>query len=341
MKKIALLVIGLFVSFSVVSAQDTLLWENFNDTLIGGINDAYIEDFPPGVYDDTTWYNFNEDGNTDASGGSLPEGMFLFTGGFAPVDSSDPCMAANSWTSPATAASNWLFLPAITITNGATAWLKWKSAPTQTPYYLDGYEIRISTTINDYQTAYTDVVFDAAEYTGGANTGGNVYSNYTFSSGWVHGLDGLWTECSTCTTTVDSSRQNGIQRPDSVSLAAYDNMTIYIAFHHNSTDDFLISWDDILVTEDIDVTFGVESENDFKGQVYPNPATDYVNVKYDAVLYHNARVEMINSSGQMVYNANLIEANNRIDLTNYSAGVYYVKIMADEGSMVQKVVVNK
>jgi len=341
MKKIALLVMGLFISFSVATAQDTLLWENFNDTLIGGINDAYIEDFPPGIYNDTTWYNFDEDGNTDASGGSLPEAWFMFTGGFAPIDSLDPCLSANSWTTPGTAVSNWLFLPAIQITDGASAWLKWKSAPTQTPYYLDGYEIRISTTINDHQSSYTDIMYTAAEYTGGANTGGNVYSNYTFSSGWVHGLDGLWTECSTCLTPVDSSRQNGIQRPDSVSLAAYDNMVIYIAFRHTSTDDFLISLDDILVIENTDITFGVEDENDFLGQVYPNPATNYVNVKFDANLYHNARVEMINSNGQVIYTANLVEANTRLDLQDVAAGVYYVKITADEGSMVEKVVVNK
>jgi hypothetical protein len=341
MKKFALLVLGVALSFSVASAQDTLIFEDFNDTLIGGINDAYIEDFPPGILNDTTWYNYDEDGNSDASGGGFPEGMFVFTGGFAPVDTLDPCMGANSWTTPNTAVSNWLFLPAITITNGSTAWLKWKSAPTQTPYYLDGYEIRISTTINDHQTAFTDTVFTAAEYTGGAATGGNDYSNYTFSPGWVHGMDGLWTECSTCLVATDSARQNGIQRPDSVSLAAYDNMTIYIAFHHNSTDDFLISWDDILVTEDTDITFGIEDANDFYGQVYPNPATDFVNVKFDAVTYHNARVEMINSNGQMVYTAPLMDANSRIQLTNFSGGVYYVKIIADEGSMVEKLIVNK
>src|SRR5688572_11224683 len=340
MRKIVLLLTGAFLSMSMVSGQDTLLYENFEDTLIGGINDAYIEDFPPGITGDTTWYNYDEDGLADGSGGSRP-GLWYLTTGYGLQDTNDICMTGNSWTNDAVnPVANWLFLPAIQITDGASAWLKWKAAPFQTPRYCDGYEIRISTTTNDYQTSYTDIVYTAGEYESGAPTGPN-YANYVFSTGFIHGEDGLYRDYSECVDLIDSSRWRGIQRPDSVSLAAYDNMMIYIAFKHNTTDDNLMGIDDILVIENTDPFFSVETLPDFAGSVYPNPATDFVNVNFDINQYTNARVEMVNSNGQMIYSNLLTTANHKIDLQQISAGVYFVKIIADEGQMVRKVVVNK
>jgi hypothetical protein len=341
MKKISLLLTGMFMSLAFVNAQDTLLYENFEDTLFGGPLDTYIEDFPPGVTGDLTWYNYDEDQIPDGSGASRPDLWYLSLG-FGLNDTNDICMVSNSWTNDGVnPVANWLFLPAIQITDGASAWLKWKSAPFQTPRFCDGFEIRVSTTINDHQTAFTDVLYTAAEYESGAAVGPN-YASYVFSSpGFVHGADGFFRDCSECVNLIDSSRWRGIQRPDSVSLAAYDNQMIYIAFKHNTTDDNLISIDDILVIENTDPTFSVEQLPDFAGSVYPNPATDYVNVNFDIEQYHNASVFMVNSSGQIMYTSVLTTQNHRIDLANISSGVYFVKIVADEGSMVRKVVVNK
>lgn len=349
MKKIALLVMGVLMSFSVAKAQDTLIFEDFNDTnAVGGFYTNTIFDFPPGVYNDTMWYDFDEDQFADAN--ARPTAWFVnLGGGFAYPDTLDFCLMSSSWFSSPDVASNWLFLPAIQITDGASATLSWVSAPRQTPYYLDGYEVLISTTTNDYQTSYTDLVYTAGEYVSGATTGGGDFSNYTFSTpGFLHGQDGSYIVfdagsdgTAADTTVIDSARFLGVQRLQTVSLSAYDNMVIYIAFHHNSDDDNLIALDDILVTENTDVTFSIDDPNEFVGQVYPNPATNFVNVKFDIEQYHNARVEMINSNGQMIYSAPLTTANNRIDLEDVAAGVYFVKIIADEGSMVEKVVVNK
>lgn len=75
--------------------------------------------------------------------------------------------------------------------------------------------------------------------------------------------------------------------------------------------------------------------------VYPNPATDFANVNFDITQYHNASVQILNSNGQSIYSSLLTTQNHRIDLQNIAAGVYFVKIMADEGSIVRKLVVNK
>lgn len=75
--------------------------------------------------------------------------------------------------------------------------------------------------------------------------------------------------------------------------------------------------------------------------VYPNPATDFVNVKFDIEEYHNVKVQLINNSGQVIYTSNLASAYNRVDLQNVAAGIYFVKLTADEGTMVQKIIVSK
>jgi hypothetical protein len=341
MRKIALLVMGLFISITVTNAQDTLIFEDFNDTIIGTTGLNYYEIYPNSVLNDTNWYNYDEDMIPDASGSSRPDLWWLSAGGFSYPDTNDICLFANSWTNDGTnPVSNWLVLPAIQITDGASAWLKWKSAPRQTPYYLDGFEIVISTTTNDLAN-FTNVAYTAAEYMTGAATGGNTYSNYTFSAGWQHGADGLFVQCDTCTVPTSFARQIGIQRPDSVSLATYDNMKIYIAFHHNSHDDNLISLDDILVIENTDITFSIDNNQDIMGSVYPNPATDYTMLNFDMNAYHNLHVQLFNSNGQVMYSSVLTTQNQRIDLTNISAGIYIVKVIADEGSMTKKLIVNK
>lgn len=345
MRKIVLLGMGLFMGFTAVSAQDTLIYENFDDTIIGTFwNYAIDDNYPNAILNDTMWYNYDEDQIPDASGGSRP-GFWYLTTGYGLQDTNDIILSSNSWTNDGVnSVKNWLILPAIQITDGASAWLKWNASPFQTPRFCDGYEVRISTTDNDLPS-FTDVVYTAAEYQSGAPTGnaysGGVYTNYVFSSGFQHGADGQYIDCSECVDLIDSSRWRGLQRPDSVSLAAYDNMKIYIAFYHNTTDDNILGIDDILVIENTDPFFSVETLPDFAASVYPNPASAFINVRFDIEKYHNAQVQMMNNSGQMIYAAQLNEEYHQIDLTNIAAGAYFIKFIADEGTMVKKVVVTK
>ncbi len=347
MKKIALLLTGLFVGFSAANAQDTLVYENFNDTIPIPNN---FGNYPNAILNDTMWTNWDEDGIADGSTNGDRPGEWWWTYPYTIADSTahSSCFASSSWTNDAaTPVANWLISNSIQITDGASAMVSWLSAPYQTPYYCDGYVVLVSTTTNDLDQ-FTDTLFVAAEYVSGAATGGNNFANYTFSPGFVHGLDGNYMEFNpdfdnnpADTTTADRARMTGLLQPFSASLAAYDNMKIYIAWKHNAHDDNLLIIDDLLVTETTDPTFSIESLPEVAGQVYPNPATDYVNVKFDIEQYHNAHVQLVNSNGQVVYTSALTTANSRIDLQNIAAGVYFVKITSDEGNMVKKLVVNK
>ena len=252
------------VSSNVAMAQnDTLLYENFDV-------DPTPNYLPFNSGNDTQWVNFDADGLPDDNG--RPQEWFWSEGAFADVDSVDACLFSSSWLDGFLPGNrNWLMTPPIQIVD-ASATISWASAPRQTPLYVDGYSVLVSTTDN-IETSFTDTIFQAGQYLTGS---GFDFSTYTFSPGFVHGLDGTYTQLDPAS---DSSRLIGVLRPFSVSLAQYAGQTIYITFLHDSDDDNLIAIDDILVTG----TFvGLnEVENTLGLSVYPNPASSKIELSYN------------------------------------------------------------
>jgi len=347
MKKIFTAILSLAVFYSSSRAQDTIFSQDFEVEDISFM----IFDFPSAVPGDTNYYNTDEDGLDDASTLGNRPGQWFLTFGFSGADTLNTILASNSWTNhPATPVKNWLVLPVIQITD-TSAMLSWKSAPFQTPYFLDGYKVLVSTTTNDL-FAFTDTLFVASEFVSGPFDGetnccsGGDYSLYTFSPGFVHGLDSTFIEYNDdgdgltgSFSAGDSARNTGVLRPHSVSLAQYDGQQIYIAFLHDSHDDNLIGIDEIMVTEHTDPTFGLgEQDVEFEGSVYPNPADQWTRVTFDAERYHHVKVELLDQRGVLIHSS-LSLGTTEIPTSALAAGLYYVKVTADEGAMVRKLIV--
>ena len=120
---------------------------------------------------------------------------------------------STSWYAPAGAADDWAWTPAIALpATGAT--LSWR-AITYDPSYRDGYEVRVMTSP------------DAP--TGGTGVIGNQLTNSTqiFSVG----------------------QENTSWTQHSFDLAAYVGQTVYIGFHNNSFDKFLLLIDDVTIID--------------------------------------------------------------------------------------------
>lgn len=199
---------------------DTLLFEDFQSQSISA-----------------SWQNLDLDGNADANG--RPQNWFINIDEQSTIPGDTNWVAAaSSWFSPAGTANNVLILDAVQPC--ANTILRWDSAPFEGPTFMDGYEVRISTTGTNVAD-FTTTLFTAAESIGAtSNT----------SAGTVH-------------TSFNGS--NGLLETWEVSLGAYDNQTIYIAFFHDSNDDNLIQIDNIFMGVAVDYDLEV---TDFSTEPY-------------------------------------------------------------------------
>ncbi len=84
---------------------------------------------------------------------------------------------------------------------------------------------------------------------------------------------------------------------------------------------------------------GTVNTSDFllnKMELYPNPASDVVNIKLaGGILVSN--VELINVSGKTIYSGTLV--NNKLNLNGIAAGVYFVKVTSENATATKKLIV--
>jgi hypothetical protein len=352
MKKLYTLIVGLFVA-SVSFAQDTILFEDFElvrfyDTLL--INDGNP---PPANTVDANWYSYDQDAIPDASGGSRPDGWFALSPistvdeyetvyGAPGTPDTNTVIGSNSWNNNGEGAAganlNWLITPSITLRTHDT--LFWKSAPLQTPRYLDGYKVKISTTNNE-DFSFTTTLFNAAECTAlGTDT---TFSTFTFSGGtptpFIHGLDGTYIDIATGTNPL----HNGQLRPFSLPLDAYAGQTVFIAFLHDSHDDNLISLDDVMVRGNPSVGIN-ENKLDLGLNLFPNPATDNVQVNFELAAETTVTINVYDVTGKLV---NTISKGNQaqgrhfanINTSELAKGFYTVSVQTATGLSTAKLIV--
>jgi hypothetical protein len=73
--------------------------------------------------------------------------------------------------------------------------------------------------------------------------------------------------------------------------------------------------------------------------VYPNPATDNVNVKSDFTV---TSIEVMNYTGQTVYrNTTVNSKTTQFNVSTLQAGIYFVKVATDQGARTLKITVTR
>ena len=122
-----------------------------------------------------------------------------------PDQAGDSVAASTSWYVPAGVSNDWMISPAISLTSNNT--LTWDEQATDVNY-LDGYELRISTTTPTITAFYSNPV---------------LYSTAAASNTWI-------------------SRSVDLQ------AMGYSNQTVYLAWVNNSDDKNLLLIDDIAIT---------------------------------------------------------------------------------------------
>ncbi len=73
-----------------------------------------------------------------------------------------------------------------------------------------------------------------------------------------------------------------------------------------------------------------------KLEIYPNPATMELRIGSNPLFKVNTQFQIINVLGQIMMDSQLKTSQSTIDISNLSAGIYYLKIMTEEGFVIGK-----
>lgn len=268
---------------------------------------------------DTTLFDFlNEDLDnqtvaSNVSGSFGPKSAFRF---FYSVDSitndTTNFLGATSWFAPVGAANNWFSFGPITVpANGAT--LRWQHAMPDNDY-RDGYEVLISVTgmvnYNDFTNPPAYTVADNSPLTDGVND-------------------------------LDSSTTQELPIP-----LEYHEQQIYIAFHHNANDQFILYLDEFVITEGSTASVNENKSSLTVSQNIPNPANGFTYVNYSLKNASDVKITLFDVTGKEL--ATIAEGSKnagahsaKLDLSKLTAGVYYYTVRTEDGSATRKMVVTR
>lgn len=362
--KQGLLLFTVFIcAFSLSGQTDTLLWEDFQDSISNSL------EFPdPDSVGTNNWINYDMDFKADANG--RPQNWYITTDlvylttdtTLHPLDT-NYVLGSSSWLQGFENGNrNWFISPPIQIVDDQ-AMLYWKAAPRQGPRYLDGYSVRVSTTENfpgDYDEnnlnnifgEFTDLLFHASQMIPPLPNGANDVNDDAFqadsfvyepTNGYIHASgftnqEYMWADTA-------GTLYIGLLEPQSASLAAYEGQTIYIAFLHDSDDDNLITIDDILVTgTDPIVSTNAPQQTFITFFTYPNPVDNYLIVNYQLLeTVRNIQLDILDMNGRQVQSFSGLNSNpgnhtQRINLTNLPSGSYQVVFTTDKQQLSRTII---
>ena len=87
-----------------------------------------------------------------------------------------------------------------------------------------------------------------------------------------------------------------------------------------------------------------ENKVDLNVDLYPNPATNFVTVDvYNKYNSDNMKLEILNSVGQIVSKKSIFGQSEKVifDVTNFSKGMYFVRISSDRINMTKKLLIQR
>ncbi len=317
------------------ASYDTLFHEDFDgDTVIRDQNNGGI------------MINLSEDGLT-ASGGRPDDWYWAEDSkndSLGCVDTVNAMAWSTSWLDGfAPGNRNSLTFP-VAVTKPGTM-LSFSIASYQFPLYADGITIMISPD-GTSSNAGNDTLIQYGQYLTGAGSWFNPTTPYTFGPGelLITYFGNMGCIAGEIDTTVDEERGKALFYEVAFDLSAYVGSTVYPFFWHDSDDDNLVMLDDILVVEP--QTVGLADQNSkIYLNAFPNPASQNLTVEYGAVEGKNVEIQIMTSSGEVVLertieNANFGKERANFNVSDLSSGVYMVRIQTDEGVKTTKVIIN-
>ena len=327
-----------FLSGQPNGAPDTLLVMNFSnpdDTLM----------LPAASGNDTDWVNWDGDLLETGCGEMDPVPGAWYREGDLGESTSLPVNYAYtscSWLSEIKPNNNWLITPPIQISDSSYR-LSWRSMSFQGPQHLDGYKVLVSESLNLPGTSYfKDTLFAAAEMLGNKAIYTLNLEDYQFSSGYIHAdsyqdLNYFFIDIN---LGGDDGLFHGKLEPHTVSLAAYTGKTVYIAFVHDSENDFILQIDDIVVSNQTSGVHDIPELTRFGRQ--PNPVRETAMISWElSRSLPDLRLRLSNCYGQALWETSLAStshANYFFDTATLRPGIYYCTLLTNSGQSTRRLV---
>jgi len=76
-------------------------------------------------------------------------------------------------------------------------------------------------------------------------------------------------------------------------------------------------------------------------EIYPNPATDKLNIIFPETPKAKVSVKLFDNIGQKILEFEFANKINEIDLKSFADGMYYIKVETKNGDILRKIVINK
>ena len=90
----------------------------------------------------------------------------------------------------------------------------------------------------------------------------------------------------------------------------------------------------------LDCPVGIsETSIDSKISIFPNPATDYLNINFDDV--YPEKITLFNNMGETLLVENQLSENAQINVSEYQSGIYFLKIETKENSITKRFLITK
>ena len=87
----------------------------------------------------------------------------------------------------------------------------------------------------------------------------------------------------------------------------------------------------------VNVIEGIEENSDFETRVYPNPTKGELNITAVAMKH----ISIVNALGQTIFSQDVVSDNIVIDMAQFHAGIYMIRIVTENGVKVKRVNVVK
>jgi len=200
---------------------------------------------------------------------------------------------------------NDLYVYGVDLTTGAAHYLSFDHAYAQYSAENDRLQVQVSTNCGTTWNNLFDKAGTALK-TAPANTGSAGFT--PTAAQWAHHI---------------------------LDLTPYDGQANVMIRFHATSDYGNNLYVDKVVTG---LGFGVnESQNNSKIEVYPNPATDFVNI-VNAI---NSNIQLYDVLGNLIATDNVTNNNYSLNVANLAKGTYVLKITNGEGTISKKITVLK